>query len=109
MWAGISGRPARSVRTKTTPESMGAGLKVSVVWLPVCSPTPEIETDGLIVRWVLFILPRRKVFWRNLARAEFRGVPRLGDLKRTQVLLYGENGEKRAKGKLIPAGGGRPF
>src|SRR3989304_10437467 len=68
IWAATSGLPSKSVRTKVTPESMAAGLKVRVVWLPVCSPTPEMETGAFMVRWVLFILLARKVFWRALAR-----------------------------------------
>src|SRR5436190_13213444 len=49
MSAGSRGRSGRSVRTKTTPWSSGAGWTFSVQDAPVCSPTPDSENGSRMV------------------------------------------------------------
>src|SRR5258706_934423 len=52
------GDPGRSVRTKRTPESAGAGRKNSFPFSPVWSPTPVSEAGCLRVRCNRPLMPR---------------------------------------------------
>ena len=49
--AGMAGRPGRSVRTKTTPLSAGAGRSVRLAGRPPCTPTPATMTSRARVVW----------------------------------------------------------
>src|SRR5262245_28424021 len=77
MSAGSRGWSGRSVRTKTTPWSSGAGCTRSVHEAPVWSPTPESEKGS---RMVLCLRVKRSD--APSARAGCPAYPHLGSLRR---------------------------